>query len=433
VRDNLFDRRRIAIVGSGIAGMVAARELNKHHDVTVFEANDYIGGHTHTVTVEDPTGPYGIDTGFIVFNDRNYPLFTRLLSHLGVPSEPTDMSFGVHCEQTGLEYNGSSLAGLFCQRRNLLRPSFYVMLRDILKFNGNARVLLESDNDQTLGEYVAERGFGATFRDKYLVPMAASIWSAKPKDILDFPAKAMIRFFDNHGLLNLRDRPQWRVVSGGSKNYITKLVEPYRDRIRLNTPVTRVHRHADRVVVELNDSQQHDFDAVFFACHSDQVLEVLDDASQQEQEILGSIPYQPNEAILHTDTSLLPRSKNALAAWNYRVPPTTSPDPVVLTYSMNTLQNITPKHHYCVSLNSNERIREDLVIKRINYHHPIFRHEALTAQQRLPEINGVQGTYYCGAYWGYGFHEDGVRSAVNAVDIFEKNELEQQRDLRRAG
>lgn len=429
----LLARRRIAVVGTGIAGMVAARELNPHHDVTVFEANDYIGGHTHTVMVDDPAGAYGIDTGFIVFNDRNYPLFTQLLNELGVASEPTQMSFGVHCEQTGLEYNGSSLGGLFCQRRNLLRPSFYRMLRDILKFNGNARELLERDNDQTLGEYIGERGFGASFRDQYLVPMAAAIWSAKPKDILDFPAKAMIQFFHNHGLLNLTDRPQWRVVTGGSKNYVTKLVEPYRDRIKLNTPVTRVHRHGDRVVVELGDLQHQDFDAVFFACHSDQVLEILGDPSRQEQEILGAIPYQPNEAILHTDTSILPRSTNALAAWNYRVPPTTSPDPVVVTYSMNTLQNITPRHHYCVSLNSNERIREDQVIKRINYHHPIFRRAALKAQQQLPEINGVQGTYYCGAYWGWGFHEDGVRSAMNAVNVFESNELEQQRDLRRAG
>ena len=209
--------------------MVAARQLHRHHDITVFEANDYIGGHTNTVTVDDPSGRYGIDTGFIVYNERNYPLFSRLLTHLGVATEATEMSFGVHCEQTGLEYNGSSLAGLFSQRRNLVRPAFYTMLADILRFNREARLILESDTDATLGEYLAANGFEGGVRDQYLVPMAAAIWSANPKDILDFPAYAMIRFFENHGLLNLRDRPQWRVVSGGSANYVSRLIEPYRD------------------------------------------------------------------------------------------------------------------------------------------------------------------------------------------------------------
>ena len=430
----VITRQRVAVIGTGIAGMVAARELNKRHDVTVFEANDYVGGHTNTIMVDDPDGEFAIDTGFIVFNDRNYPLFSRLLTHLGVKSKPTEMSFGVHCEQTGLEYNGSSLAGLFCQRRNLVRPPFYVMLRDILTFNANAPALLDDDNHQTLGEYITAQRLGDEFRDRYLVPMAAAIWSAKPKDILAFPAKAMVRFFYNHGLLSLRDRPQWRVVIGGSKTYVGKLIEPYRDRIRLNTRVTRVRRHADGVDIETAPLGREKFDAVFFACHSDQALEVLGgDARPAEREILGAIPYQPNEAVLHTDTALLPERKAALAAWNYRIPPSGSPDPVVVTYSMNTLQRITPRHHYCVSLNSNERIREDRVIKRIQYHHPIFKHAAMEAQTRLPEINGQQKTYYCGAYWGWGFHEDGVRSAVDAVDLFEQNELEQQRNLRRAG
>ena len=426
-------RRRIAIVGTGIAGMIAARELNKHHDITVFEANDYIGGHTNTVTVDDPTGPYDIDTGFIVYNERNYPLFSHLLKQLRVPTEASQMSFGVHCEQTGLEYNGSSLAGLFSQRRNLVRPAFYAMLAEILRFNKEARLVLESDTDATLGEYLDTHGFTGGVRDHYLVPMAAAIWSAKPKDILDFPAYAMIRFFENHGLLNLRDRPQWRVVSGGSANYVTKLVEPYRDRIRLNSPVTNVHRQPGRVRIEINHGKPEEFDSVFIACHSDQALAMLDNPSRQEQAVLGAITYQPNEAVLHTDNSILPRKQRALAAWNYRIPRAASAEPVLVTYSMNTLQNIDPEHHYCVSLNSGNRIRENHVIKRINYDHPVFKHEALIAQERFSEINGTHQTYYCGAYWGWGFHEDGMRSAINAVDLFEQHDIEQQRDLRRAG
>ncbi len=426
-------KRRIAIVGTGISGMAAGRALHERHDITVFEANDYIGGHTNTVTVDDPAGRYGIDTGFIVYNERNYPLFSGLLKHLGIATEATEMSFGVHCEQTGLEYNGSSLNGLFAQRANLVKPAFYAMLADILRFNRNAERILDEDNHETLGDYLASQDLGARFRDQYLVPMAAAIWSASPLDILDFPAKAMIRFFANHGLLSLRDRPQWRVVSGGSANYVAKLIEPYRNRIRLNSPITRISREHGKVQVEVGHGEKQQFDAVFLACHSDQALKLLADPSVKEQEILGAIGYQRNEAVLHTDTSILPHRTRALAAWNYRIPAATACDPVLVTYSMNTLQNIAPQRHYCVSLNSGDRIREAEVIKRISYDHPVFTPEALVAQQRLSEINGVHGTYYCGAYWGWGFHEDGVRSATNAVQQFEEYELEQQRNLRRAG
>jgi len=426
-------KRRIAIVGTGISGMAAGRALHERHDITVFEANDYIGGHTNTVMVDDPAGRYGIDTGFIVYNERNYPLFSGLLKRLGVATEPTEMSFGVHCEQTGLEYNGSSFSGLFAQRANLFKPAFYAMLADILRFNRTAERILGEDHHETLGDYLAARNLGARFRDQYLVPMAAAIWSASPLDILDFPAKAMIRFFANHGLLSLRDRPQWRVVSGGSANYVAKLVEPYRNRIRLNSPITSISREHGKVRVEIGRDEKQQFDSVFLACHSDQALKLLADPSAKEQEILGAIGYQRNEAVLHTDTSILPRRARALAAWNYRIPAAAAADPVLVTYSMNTLQNIQPQRHYCVSLNSGDRIREADVIKRISYDHPVFNPEALVAQRRLSEINGVHGTYYCGAYWGWGFHEDGVHSATNAVQVFEKHEHEPQRNLRRAG
>jgi predicted NAD/FAD-binding protein len=401
---------RIAIIGAGIAGNVAARHLHRAgHDIAMFEAGSHAGGHTHTHDIDG----LAIDTGFIVFNDRTYPNFVALLDELGIESQPSTMSFSVKNEASGLEYNGTRFATLFAQRRNLVRPSFHRMLADIVRFNRDAPRLLHEPASPTLGEYLQRSRYSAEFVDDYLVPMSAAIWSTDPERMFDFPARFMVRFLANHGMLSINNRPQWRVIRGGSARYVERLVEPFRHCIRLNTPVRSVSRSATGVLV---DGER--FDYAFIACHSDQALGVLADPSPAEREVLGAIRYQVNEAVLHTDTALLPRRRRAWAAWNYHVRPG-SPGPVALTYNMNILQSLAARQTYCVTLNRAHDIDPARILKRIVYHHPLFTSAAVAAQRRHAEINGAQRTYYCGAYWGWGFHEDGVVSALAALRDFE--------------
>jgi len=425
---------KIAIVGTGIAGNVVAYQLRREHDVTVYEANDYVGGHTNTVNVDDGDRSLAIDTGFIVFNDRTYPNFIRLLDELGQASQPSVMSFSVSSERGGLEYCGSSLNGLFASRSNLLRPSFLRMVRDILRFNKQAvadsRVTAA---DITLGDYLDGEGYSKPFVRDYLVPMAAAIWSAEPGRVLDLPLGFLVRFFDNHGLLQLSDRPTWRVIEGGSQSYVERLTEGHRDRIRLSTPVRSIVRHADHVEVRAEGCEAERYDRVFLACHADQALKLLADPRQVEREVLGAIPYQTNEAVLHTDVSLMPRRRRAWAAWNYHLSAADNAAPVAVTYSMNILQALPTQRQYCVTLNKTSAIDPQKVLYSVSYEHPVFGLGSAVAQPRHREINTGNFTYYCGAYWRNGFHEDGVCSAFDALDHFNEEIAGGELPIRRAG
>ena len=411
---------RIAVIGAGISGLVAARGLASGHEVVVFEACDRPGGHTHTVDVETPDGTLPVDTGFIVYNERNYPQFVKLLAELGVDSQPTDMSFSVQCERTGLEYCGSSMNAIFAQRRNLLRPGFYRMLRDILRFNEAGTALARSaapaaGEELTVGEYLEYNGYSTAFREQYLLPMAAAIWSASPDRVGEFPLTYLARFFDHHGLMQLSDRPRWRVIRGGSRQYLEPLMRPYADSVRLATPVERIARDADGVTVTPRGGAPEHYDYAVLACHSDEALAMLADPSEAERDVLGAIRYQPNEAVLHTDARLLPRRRRAWAAWNYHRP-RAGQQRVAVTYSMNILQSLPTDTQYLVTLNRSGDVDPAQVIRRIEYSHPVYDVPSVRARGRRREISGVNRTAYCGAYWGFGFHEDGVQSALAAVE-----------------
>lgn len=422
---------KIAIIGTGIAGNLAAYKLSREHDITVYEAAGYIGGHTNTVDVFENGRKIAVDTGFIVFNDRTYPHFIELLDELGQASQISEMSFSVRSEDSELEYCGSSLDAMFAQRRNLFRLSFHRMIRDILRFNDAAFGAVEQDDDsRTLGDFLLANRYSREFIDHYLIPMAAAIWSAEPVSILDMPLNFLVRFFANHGLLQLKDRPVWRVIQGGSREYVQKLVAGHRDRIRLNSAVRSVRRIDDRVAVESDTGGREIFDYVFLACHSDQALRLLADATQTEREVLGAIRYQSNEAILHTDTSVMPTRRRAWAAWNYHLPRDFGRH-VAVTYNMNILQRLDTHKQYCVTLNSDEHIDPNRIIQRIQYEHPIYSRDAVAAQQRQAELH-VDRTFFCGAYWRNGFHEDGVVSALNALDHFEQRLANAELHLRRA-
>jgi len=411
---------KIAVIGSGIAGNVVAYRLAHEHELTVFEAGSHAGGHTHTHEVEQGGRRYSVDTGFIVFNDWTYPNFIRLLEGLGVASQPSPMSFSVRDEQSGLEYNGTSLDSLFAQRRNLLRPSFWRLIRDILRFNREApALLLDSAGDVSLGEYLSAGGYSPEFVEHYIIPMGAAVWSTDPASVRRFPARYFVRFFDNHGMLSVDRRPQWRVIRGGSARYVEALTAHFRDRIRLETPVQSVRRVAGQVYVKARGHENERFDAVFLACHSDQALAILADATPLERELLGAIPYQTNEAVLHTDARLMPRARRAWAAWNYHVLADRR-DQAALTYNMNILQTLDAPAPFLVTLNRTEAIDPSKILKRIRYEHPLYTPTGVAAQARQAEINGPLNTYYCGAYWRYGFHEDGVWSAVEALGHFEE-------------
>jgi predicted NAD/FAD-binding protein len=428
---NNGDGMKIAIVGTGIAGNVAAYKLRREHDITVFESGAYVGGHTNTVDVFEDGQPHAIDTGFIVFNDRTYPNFIRLLDEIGQDSQPSEMSFSARSRDGGLEYCGSSVDALFAQRRNLVRPKFYRMIRDILRFNRTAQAEL-GDLDETLllGDYLRKGGYSPEFIEHYLVPMSAAIWSAEPVSVLEMPVKFLFNFFANHGLLQIRNRPIWRVVSGGSREYVNKLVAGHHDRIRLNCPVQSIRRIDDQVEICSGRGGRELFDYVFIGCHSDQALSLIKDATSIEREVLDAIPYQANEAILHTDESLMPKSRRAWAAWNYHIPE----DPtrhVAVTYNMNILQGLKTTQQYMVTLNNDQYIEPGKIIQRIAYEHPIFSQESITAQRRHADVN-CDRTFFCGAYWRNGFHEDGVVSALSAVAHFEERLSDGQLHLRRA-
>jgi predicted NAD/FAD-binding protein len=423
---------RIAIVGTGIAGNVVAHHLHRAHDITVFESGARIGGHSNTIEVVSGDATLRLDTGFMVFNERTYPQFCTLLRELEVGSQDTSMSFSVRREQNGLEYCGSSLNALFAQRANLLRPSFHRMLRDILRFNRTASEGLDGIAESTtLGEYLEAGQYSREFARDYLVPMGAAIWSSPPETLSAMPARFFLRFFHNHGLLSLHDRPQWRVIRGGAQAYVSKLVASHQHRIRLNSPVDSIARQGGRVVVR-SCGRSESFDRIFIACHSDQALRLLQDASGAEREVLGAVPYQSNVAVLHTDALLMPKRRRAWAAWNYFIPADAAAKASV-TYYLNRLQGLTTPENFFVTLNSDDRIRPESVIARIPCAHPIFLEGSIEAQRRHGELNGANLTYYCGAWWRNGFHEDGVVSALAALEDFDRKENHAQLHFRRAG
>ena len=406
---------KIAIIGSGISGLVAAHRLNARHDITVFEANDYVGGHTNTVDAELDGERHAIDTGFIVYNDWTYPNFSRLLDELSIESQATTMSFSVRDERANLEYNGHSLGTLFAQRRNLLRPSFFRMLADIWRFNRQAsRLVADPEADISVGEFLAQHHYSRPFTEHYLLPMGAAIWSCPSGTFANFPIRFIVEFFHNHGLLSLLRRPTWRVVSGGSRTYVRALAANFLERIRLRTAVCSVYRTGDRVAVRLQSGDGECFDHVIFACHSDQALRILgEDATRAELEVLSAFPYERNVAVLHTDISVLPRRRSAWASWNYRMNYDDSGrTPASVTYNMNLLQGIRSRNTFCVTLNNESQIAPAKVLRRFEYHHPVFTTGRAAAQARHGELLASNGRSFCGAYWGNGFHEDGVNSAL---------------------
>lgn len=411
---------QIAIIGTGISGSLVARLLSTQHEVTVFEASSYPGGHAHTVDVSAFENRYQVDTAFMVFNRQTYPNFCRLLELLQVRSQPSEMSFSVRCTRSGLEYQSSSLDGLFASRSNLLRPSFLTMLRDIAKFNKLGRAATASGelkDGRTVGEFLKQCRVGQTFIQNYLTPMAAAIWSTKPATVLDFPAEFMIGFFVNHGLMQLRGRPQWRTILGGSRTYVEALLEPISDSIHLACPIAAVMRTPEKVMIRPVDGLPERFDQVIFATHADQTLELLADPTQSERQVLSAFPYQPNEAVLHTDTSLLPRHRRAWASWNYHIPSGQAKSASV-TYDLSRLQRHDTPTPILLTLNETSAIDPAKILRTFTYYHPAYSSESISAQQRFGEISSHNRTHYCGAYWGYGFHEDGVNSALAVARDF---------------
>ncbi|HEY6925375.1 MAG TPA: FAD-dependent oxidoreductase [Steroidobacteraceae bacterium] len=407
---------RIAVVGSGISGLATAYLLSRKHRVTLYEAQNYFGGHTHTHRVVLASGTYPVDSGFIVYNTRHYPLLTRLFSELAVASLPTTMSFAVRNEHSGLEYNATNLNGLFCQRRNIVSPRFLGMVRDLLRFYRRAPAVLEEDCDLTLQEYLTEEGYGAAFRDDHLVPMAAALWSCPPREVLSFPVQYLVQFMANHQMLQVAGRPTWRVVKGGSSQYVAALRARWTVQERLYMPVRTVRRMGAHVQIHAGDEVEN-FDQVVMACHSDQALTLLSDATPREQQILGAIRYQPNATVLHTDAAVLPSRRALWAAWNVLVT-AEEESRCIVSYCMNLLEGLTVGEPLVVSLNAGNRIAPSSILEQMNYEHPVFDAAAVAAQKRKQEIQGVLRTWYAGAYWGWGFHEDGMRSAVEIARAF---------------
>ncbi len=410
---------KIAIVGAGVSGLVVAHLLHDRHDITVFEAADYAGGHTNTVRVDTPNETHHVDTGFIVFNDRNYPQFERLLAKLGVAWQPSTMSFSVSDGRGDFEYSGASPNGLFAKRSHLLTPWFHRMVSDLARFNRAARELLAAGAGEgpALGEWLERQRFSRPFIERLIVPQVSAVWSADPRQLWSFPARFLAEFFDHHGMLGFRARPRWRVVRGGSARYVEALSAPFARRIRLRTPVRAVRRDATGVLVHPSGAEAEHFDQVVLATHSDQALEVLEDATPLERSVLSAIPYQVNEAVLHTDVRMLPRRRRAWASWNYHWQPEPGPRATV-TYHMNRLQSLRAEREFCVTLNRTEAIDPGQVIRTIRYSHPVYTDAGVAAQQRFSEVSGPARVHFCGAYWGWGFHEDGVRSALRVAEQF---------------
>src|ERR1700691_566500 len=404
---------RIAIVGAGVSGLVCAHLLHRDHELVVFEASDRARGHANTVHVETDTGAYDLDTGFVVFNDRNYPGFERLLGELGVATQRSQMSFGVS-DGVDFEYNGASPNGLFATRGNMFAPSFHRMIADLIRFNRDARRLLCSEEDPPLGEWLSQQHYSRMFIERLIVPQASAVWSANPAQMLSFPARFLIEFFESHGILGFRDRPHWRTITGGSHNYVQALIRPWREQLRLSTPVTEVCRHPSHVMVSSRGCEPERFDAVVFATHSDQALALLADPGERERELLGAIPYQQNEVVIHTDRSLLPRRRRAWASWNFYLGGGAQ-GRCTATYHLNRLQSLRADRELCVTLNRTAAIDPEQIVRRMQYAHPVYTPAGVAAQARHREISGRNRTHYCGAYWGWGFHEDGLNSARRVV------------------
>jgi predicted NAD/FAD-binding protein len=422
-----MNKKKIAIIGSGISGLTCGHLLHQDHDIQVFEENDYIGGHTATKDVTLDGQHFAIDTGFIVFNDWTYPNFIKLMDKLGVVSQASEMSFSVKNESENLEYNGNTVNSLFAQRRNFFRPKFYRIVRDILRFNKLCKSIYAEKNAEqigegTLGNFLLEHEFSDDFNQNYILPMCAAIWSSSLEDIKAFPLAFFLQFFNNHGLLNIADRPQWRTIIGGSREYIAPLTAGFADKIRLNTGVCSVLKHNQQIEILLRTGEKMLFDDVIFACHSEQALALIESPCENQKSILGAIPYLNNEVVLHTDTSILPKRKLAWASWNYLL--TGEQDeakaPTSLTYNMNILQRLESNTTFCVTLNNTDNIQPDAIIEKYQYAHPQFSSATIKAQARRNEICGLEGLHFCGAYWYNGFHEDGVRSALDVCKRFGK-------------
>ncbi|GIU43745.1 NAD(P)/FAD-dependent oxidoreductase [Shewanella colwelliana] len=412
--------KKIAVIGSGISGLTCAYLLDKQYAVTVFEKNHYVGGHTATVDVHHQGKDYAIDTGFIVFNDRTYPNFNRLLSLLGIDCQPTEMSFSVHNRQTRFEYNGHGINALFAQRRNIFRPQFWRLIAEILKFNRLCKRLYHEqriDSSMTLGDLLQQHQFSDFFCQHYILPMGAAIWSTSLAEMAKFELKFFIQFFYNHGLLNISDRPQWHVVPGGSREYVKAILTQLSQPVKTDSDIAQVTRSEEGVHIEMSSGESMRFDEVIFACHSDQALALLGDANDAEQQVLGGIPYSRNEVVLHTDTSLLPDRELAWASWNYMLDDNLS-RPACVTYNMNILQGIESESTFCVTLNQSEQIAPEKVIRSFVYHHPVLNDASVAAQQQRSLICGKRGCHFVGAYWYNGFHEDGVRSALDVTKRF---------------
>jgi predicted NAD/FAD-binding protein len=409
---------RIAIVGAGVSGLLAAHLLHREHEIVVYEASSYAGGHTNTIRVDTGQATHHVDTGFIVMNDRNYPNFTRLIERLEVATQPTHMSFSVKGEEQDFEYAGTPL-GLFCQPRNLLSPSFQRMILDLRRFNRELSSLLaHEDTEESLADFLSHHRFSEVFIERLIVPQVSAVWSAEHRQAGSLPARFVAEFFANHGMLGFRDRPRWSTIVGGSARYVDALTAPFRERLRLNTPVRSIARHEHHVELEAGGAARARYDHVVIATHSDQALALLSDPSARESELLGAIPYQRNEAVLHTDSTLLPRRRAARAAWNFHL--LREPKPLsTVTYYMNHLQRLRADRDFCVTLNRTEAIDPAKIIRTISYAHPVYTRGGVAAQSRHAEISGLATrTHYCGAYWGWGFHEDGVRSAMRACEPF---------------
>ena len=410
---------KIAIIGSGISGLTSAYLLNRNHDITVFEANDYIGGHTHTHNIKIKDKEYAVDTGFIVYNERTYPNFIKLLDTLGVERQLSTMGFSVKSASEDYEYAGESLNSLFAKRSNIFRLGFLRMLYEMYRFGKKSDSTgLGLDVSITLGTYLRSENYSNEFINYFIIPMGAAIWSTPANKVLDMPAYFFIKFFYNHGMLEIINRPKWWVIKDGSSAYIKKIIKGFESKINLSSPIRTVSRLDNGIEIETANSKKPlMFDAVVFATHSDQALGMLKDPTEKEKDILSSIPYQKNEVLLHTDSSVLPKRKLAWASWNYQLD--SNPEsPVVLTYNMNILQSLDCDETFCVTLNNHQSVDKSKVLKKITYHHPLFTVKGIEAQKRKLEISGVNNTYYCGAYWHNGFHEDGVASAIEVCKHF---------------
>ncbi|KTC92840.1 protoporphyrinogen oxidase [Fluoribacter dumoffii] len=418
IEKDTFLKKRIAVIGSGISGLVSCYLLSKDHDVSLFEANDYLGGHTHTIPVVMEGNLYEIDTGFIVFNKKTYPNFCKLLEELNVEIQPSEMSFSYRSDYMGLEYSGHNLNTLFSERRNLFKFDFYRLIKDILSFNHDAKKFLTRNHDLeiTINDFLTENKYSKQFRESYLIPMLAAIWSKNKEDTLNCSAVFILKFYENHGLLDVFNRPLWYVIKGGSKNYIDPMIQKFKDQIYLNAKVEKIKRENNKITI-LTNSTEHVFDAVICATHSDQALMMLEKPTPEEINVLSLIKYTENEVILHRDRSVMPKRTRAWASWNYLDNESTAP---TLTYYMNRLQSIHSKHDFFVSVNLAGGIAENQIIQAFKYAHPCLTVNALKAQKQMNLINGVNSTYFVGSYWGYGFHEDGVNSAIHTCKLIGK-------------